>query len=265
MFITSNLSTALSLASPSPSLSLLHLRHLVRTAATYDSISSLSKNVIALYGHLPTPAPVSEQIWAASLSISVQQSPSLEEIKASFTAALNSLPYSAVVWELYADWVEGCGTEDVEAWYYGAVGHVLRAAAVPPVDFESTFTASLLPPRELIPRRYISYLVSQDASSVQTKLEALLRGSPSLSIDFLTYSLALLGAEAGSEGFRDRMYERIVGHQEARSLEWVTYAGELLSRGEVVRSNEVVKRAMRALKGAEGKVFETRWMALLDA
>lgn len=266
VFLTTNLTTALSLSPSSPFISLLHLRHLLRTTAPHSTILTFAKSITppSPSSSLPADLSTSESLWVARLETVVALA-ALPTITSTFTLATSALPFSGRIWDVHAEWIERTGAEDVSAWYEASIRRVLRADAVPPVGFVSQFEG--LEPRELLPRRYLGYLVTK-GEDIQGKVESLLRSAPALSIDFLSFALGLAGpgVRGSAEArFREMMHARIVEHCEAGAVEWVAYAKELLRMGEVVKSNEVVRRAMRTLKGGELAALERRWTEVCDA
>lgn len=284
IFLTTNLTTALSLAPPSPFLSLLHLRHLLRTSAPHSTILALASSSTSSFG-TPSPAvslATTEQIWVARTEIVVSLSSSPTEIESTFKAALKVLPFSGRLWDVQAQWIERgaeLSVEEVVEWYEAAVQRVLLADARPPVNFESTFVDEVLAPRELIPRRYLAFVSERMPSELQDKVARLLKVAPMLSMEFLVFVLEVVSEGMGFELvgssseekkgkaerlFRELVWERVVAHPEAEADEWVAYADEMLKAGEVTKSGEVVRRAGRALRGGEKDRFDRRWTEICD-
>jgi len=272
VFLTTNLTAALSLAPPSPFLSLLHLRHLLRTTAPHSDILALAKQATAQFGRAPTPDPTREQLWAARAEAAVALSASADEAQPVLDEAVKAIPFSGRVWDVYAEWAER-SEEDVGGWYERAVRRVLLADARHPVGFESALAGERAQPREALPRRYLAFLVATAPATYPAKAVSLLNGAPALSLDFLRHALELAApatlagvGEREVGALRRELLARITGHDEAGPAEWCAAAEELLRRGEVVESGEVVKRAKRALQGGRGwPVFETMWARVLDA
>lgn len=284
LFLTANLTAALSLAPPSPFLSLLHLRHLLRTSAAHSTILSHASTCTTLFGR-PSPATSStseitletaEQIWVARVETLVSLSPSTGEIDSTFAAALKALPFSGRLWDIQAAYIEQQKEADqILEWYQKAIHRVLLADAKPPVNFESRFKEEVLEPRELIPRRYLAYVSENFEGELEERVKVLLKEAPTLSLEFLVFVLEVvsegMGFESASGGkgkkeqrFRETVWERVVAHRAAGSEEWVSFAEELLNSGKVTESADVVRRAGRILKGAEKEQFERRWRDVCD-
>lgn len=284
LFLTANLTTALSLAPPSPFLSLLHLRHLLRTSAAHSTILSHASTCTTLFGR-PSPATSStpaitletaEQIWVARIETVVALSPSTDDIESAFAAALKALPFSGRLWDVQASWIEQQKEADhIVEWYQKAVQRVLLADAKPPVNFDSRFKDEALEPRELIPRRYLAYVSENLEGELEERVRVLLKEAPTLSLEFLVFVLEVvsegMGFESSSGGkgkkeqkFRETVWERVVAHRAAGGEEWVGFAEELLKSGRVTESADVVRRAGRILKGAEKELFERRWREICD-
>lgn len=264
IFLTSNLTTALSIAPPSASLLLLHLRHLLRTTAPHPTILSFAKFLTTRFGQTSLPE-TREEIWVARVETVVALGTD-EEAAEVFAEVERALPFSGRVWAVAADWIERSGTEDVGAWYEKNINRVLLTDAIIPLDFISKFDST--GPRELLPMRYITYLLTQDPTIVPKKLNSLLLAAPTLPITFLSYvlSLVLPGLSPAIESaFRKSVHSRIVDHPDATSIEWVAFAGELLNRGEIIESNKVMQRATRACKGHDGKRLQAMWSKVCDA
>ncbi|ORY76857.1 U3 small nucleolar RNA-associated protein 6-domain-containing protein [Leucosporidium creatinivorum] len=284
LFLTANLTTALSLAPPSPFLSLLHLRHLLRTSAAHSTILSHASSCTTLFGR-PSPATTSrpeisletaEQIWVARIETVVSLSPSTDEIESTFVDALKALPFSGRLWDVQASWIEQQKeVAEIVEWYQKAVQRVLLADAKPPVNFESRFKDEALEPRELIPRRYLAFVSEKLEDELEERVRILLKEAPTLSLEFLVFVLEVvsegMGFESNSGGkgkkeqrFRETVWERVVAHPMAGSEEWVGFAEELLKGGRVTESADVVRRAGRVLKGAEKELFDRRWREVCD-
>lgn len=190
--------------------------------------------------------------------------------------ATRALPFSSKVWDLFADFTERAADSPaaVEKWYESSIRRVLLTDAAPPASFESTFADhSALAPRELLPRRYVHYLSTTAPASFQPKLLSLLSSAPSLSLSFLSSVLDPTGPALAStsspspspsnRSFRHQIFERVVSHPDAGPEEWLAYAEELVRTGQVVKSQEVVRRAKGdvKLKGGEAELrrFERMW------
>lgn len=283
LFLTANLTTALSLAPPSPFLSLLHLRHLLRTSAAHSTILSHASTCTTLFGRpsLATSKPeitleTAEQIWVARIETVVSLFPSIYEIESTFAAALKALPFSGRLWDVQASWIEQQKEADqVLEWYQKAVLRVLLADAKPPVNFESRFKEEVLEPRELVPRRYLAYVSESLEGGLEERVRVLLKEAPTLSLEFLVFVLEVVSEGMGFESFsggkgekeerfRETVWERVVAHRAAGSEEWVGFAEELLKSGKVTKSADVVRRAGRILKGAEKELFDRRWREVCD-
>lgn len=157
--------------------------------------------------------------------------------------------------------MERVAIENVGDWYERSIKRVLLADALPPVGFDSKFVLEMTP-RELLPRNYLSYLLTIAPETIPTLIPKLLLSSPTLSLSFLTFVLASVG-----EGklFREVLHSRIIENSEAGPSEWVAFGAELMNNGEVEKSNEVMRRGRRVLKGTQLTMLEREWAAVLDA
>ncbi|BGP33859.1 U3 snoRNP protein [Rhodotorula toruloides] len=266
-FLSANLASALAAAPPSPFLSLVHLRHLLRTEAPAADIRSYAKKATKAFGSEATPPAQREQVWVARIETSESLSTSVKDVASLLTQAVRALPFSSKLWDLFADFAERTAElpAAVEQWYEFSIRRVLLTDAVPPASFESTFTDyAALPPRELLPRRYVHYLTTTAPASCRAKLLSLLSSAPALSLSFLSTILDPTGPALSSDRpFRQQIFERIVSHPEAGPEEWLSYAEELVRTGQVVKSQEVLRRAKGdvKLKRGEGELrrFEMMW------
>lgn len=193
------------------------------------------------------------------------------------TQATRALPFSSKVWDLFADFTERTADSPaaVEKWYESSIRRVLLTDAAPPASFESTFADhAALAPRELLPRRYVHYLSTTAPVSFQPKVLSLLSSAPSLSLSFLSSVLDPTGPALAStastastspsdRSFRHQIFERVVSHPDAGPEEWLAYADELVRTGQVVKSQEVLRRAKGDVKLKRGEAelrrFERMW------
>lgn len=259
------MTTALSLAPSSPLLSLLHLRHLLRTTAPHSSILSFAQSLTKSFGSSPTPLTTREEIWVARLETVVALEP-IEKVSAIFTEAIKSLPFSGKIWSIQASFIERSGTEDVSAWYQRSIKRCLLSDAVPPIGFESKFEDGIEPPREFLPRSYLTYLRATAPESITSILTQLILESPTLSMHFLSYALQTVPKSNKKESklFREMIYSRIIDASPGAS-EFVAFGEELLRTGEIEKSNDIMRRARRTLKGAELSLLDQKWSAVCDA
>ncbi|GAA6037368.1 hypothetical protein JCM8097_008533 [Rhodosporidiobolus ruineniae] len=282
-FLSANLATALSSAPPSPFLSLLHLRHLIRTDSPSASVLSFAQKMTKSFGTDSTVPREREQVWVARLETAGQFSVSQDDLAPLFAQATRSLPFSTKVWDLYAAFTEQTASTPaaVETWYASSIRRVLLTDALPPAGFSSAFAdpsaaaanEPATPPREVLPRRYVHYLATTSPADFQPKLLALLNSCPSLSLSFLSSVLdpsspAFSSTSSKSDlAFRHAIHERIVGHPEAAAEEWLAYAEEAFRtaaqvKGGVGKAQEVLKRArgqLRLLGEGEVRRFDAGW------
>ncbi|GAA5993052.1 hypothetical protein JCM11641_006645 [Rhodosporidiobolus odoratus] len=271
-FLSANLATALSSAPSSPFLSLLHLRHLLRTSADPSAALSHAQKMTTAFGSSPTTPREQEQIWVARLETAGQLSVSSDDLATLFTQATRALPFSTKLWDLVAAFTEETAPtpEAVEQWYGTSIRRVLLTDAFPPPDFTSAFSdaavSTSVPPRELLPRRFVQYLTTTNPAAFQPKLRALLSSAPSLSLSFLTSILSPTSPSPSSGlSFRHALYERIVAHPEAGAEEWLAYAAEAFRSkvaGGVGKAQDVLRRGRAAMRlRGEGEVrrFDAAW------
>lgn len=183
-----------------------------------------------------------------------------------FVNAEKALPFSGRIWELEADWIERSGVEDVAAWYEKSIKRVLLTDAKMPIGFESKFGSE--GPRDFLPMRYVAHLVTQNPSTIIPKLNQLLLIAPTLPLSFHSYILTLSIpsiAPAVEQKFRQSIHARIVEHPDAGPEEWVSYAEEMLRRGEIVESNKVMQLATRRCQGRAAGVLQSLWARVCDA
>ncbi|KAL8287363.1 hypothetical protein RQP46_003815 [Phenoliferia psychrophenolica] len=268
VFLTTNLTTALSLAPPSPTLSLLHLRHLLRNSASPATILACATSLTTLFGGAPSPPTTRVQAWLARLEVSLSPSLALSpsELIALFTAATNSLPYAGSLWSLYATYITSPSStlspSEIAAWYETAIATSLLTSALPPPSY---LQPSL--PREILPASYLAFLLSpsfpSSSNDVGKTLERLLAGAPTLPLAFLRQVLDVPVEILGEER-REKIVGRVLRHREAAAEDWARAAKEQLAKGEVAKANEVVARAGRALGGREKEMFERAWEKVCD-
>ncbi|GAA5922923.1 hypothetical protein JCM1841_004474 [Sporobolomyces salmonicolor] len=266
-FLSANLTSALSLAPLSPFLSLIHLRHLLRTSAPAPDILSFAQRMTKSFPAASTPPSAVEQLWVARLETALSLSLPASDIHPLMTQATRSLPYSSKLWDVAAEFIESDESsstpDEIEKWYEAAIRRSLLTDALPPSSFASTFTDyAPMTPRELLPRRYVHYLATVSPAAVQPNLLALFASAPALSLSFLSYVLALSGPSLSDRKFRLKVHERIVAHPDAGADEWLAYAEETLRAGEVRKNGEVLRRARGELgRKGEGEVrrFESEW------
>ncbi|SCV73900.1 BQ2448_6330 [Microbotryum intermedium] len=290
-YLQTNLTTALSLAPSSPFLSLLHLRHLLRTETPRGELLSFVSDLTKRYGNEKTLAPTREQVWVARVKTTLSlarsgQPPSSEDVEAVLEQAIKALPYSGQLWWVRADQVDGSdlSIENKLDWYEKAIARVALADAVAPVDFKSTFTesqngivdegeeeddeeeTSISEPRELVPRRYMNIIAELDPESLVSRVEKLLRTTTTLSIETLHVMLETTNAVVPKPlGLQAKILEHIIQHPNSGPEEWLFYASMLLRCGEAGKSTGVVQRARKSLKGVDLAVFDKRWAEMCDA
>ncbi|GAA5860752.1 hypothetical protein JCM3774_006274 [Rhodotorula dairenensis] len=287
-YLSANLESALSSAPASAFLSLVRLRNLLRTGAGTSTIRSHLDRMVRQFGTDRTPPSQREQVWVAKLETiaSVLDDDNnngddvvVEDLEKEFVQATRTLPYSAKLWDLYADFAER-GSErspaDVEAWYEKSIRRSLLTDALPPAaiagpdGFDSQFVAyAHVTPRELLPRRFVHYLATTYPADFEPKMVRLVQSAPTLSLSFLSSILdpsgpALVESSLRNKKFRRQIHERIVAHPDAGVDEWLAYAEELVRAGEASKSQEVVQRARGQLlagRGGEGAVrqFDAGW------
>ncbi|SDA01450.1 BZ3500_MvSof-1268-A1-R1_Chr10-1g02678 [Microbotryum saponariae] len=293
-YLRTNLTTALSLAPSSPFLSLLHLRHLVRTESPRVELFSFVSDLTKRYGTEKTPAPTREQVWVARVktTLSLAKSghpPSAEEVEVVIEQAIKALPYSGQLWWMHVDRIDdsGLSIEDKLDRYEKAIARVALADAVPPVDFKSTFTDAqngsvdeddeeeegeegeeipILEPRELVPRRYMNLLAELEPQTFTTRVENLLRTTTTVSIETLHVILETTTAVLPKPlSLQIKILEHLAQHPKSGAEEWLFYASMLLRCGEAGKSTVVVQRARKGLKGVDLAVFDKRWGEICDA
>lgn len=240
--------------------------------------------MVKQFGTDRTPPSQREQVWVAKLETISSgldaTDTDVDHLDREFVQATRTLPYSAKLWDLYADLVErasGRSPADVEAWYEKSIRRSLLTDALPPAagdgGFDSQFVAyAHVTPRELLPRRFVHYLATTFPADFEPKLVRLVLSAPTLSLSFLTSILdpsgpALVGSRRDHRHhlkFRRQIHERIVAHPDAGVDEWLAYAEELVRAGEAAKSQGVVQRARGQLlagPGGEGAVrqFDAGW------
>ncbi|GAA5825398.1 hypothetical protein JCM11251_006966 [Rhodosporidiobolus azoricus] len=281
-FLSANLATALSSAPSSAFLSLLQLRHLIRTETPSSAVLTLAQKMTESFGTDSTPPREREQVWVARLETSGSLGHPSEDLAPLFAHATRSLPFSTKVWDLYAAFTEQFGETPaaVETWYTSSIRRVLLTDALPPAGFVSSFAdasaageVDQIPPRELLPRRFVHYLSTVSPADFHSKLSTLLASAPSLSLSFLSSILdpsspAFTSASSSADrAFRMSVHERIVAHPEAGAGEWLAYAAEAFReagkvKGGVAKAQEVLRRARGQLRlKGEGEVrrFDALW------
>ncbi|GAA6025783.1 hypothetical protein JCM10207_002520 [Rhodosporidiobolus poonsookiae] len=278
-FLSANISAALSSAPSSPFLSLLHLRHLIRTEAPPADILSHAHKMTKSFGTDSTAPREREQVWVARLETAGSLSVPSSELSPLFAQATRALPFSTKLWDLFASFTEESAStpEAVELWYTSSIRRALLTDALPPASFTSAFPDhAAFPPREVLPRRYVHYLSTTNPASFQPRLVALLASCPALSLSFLSFILdpsspAFTSSSSSSTdlAFRRQIHERIVAHPEAGADEWLAYAEEAFSprmgakaAGSVAQAQEVLRRARGQLRlRGEGEVrrFDALW------
>ncbi|KDE05313.1 hypothetical protein MVLG_04344 [Microbotryum lychnidis-dioicae p1A1 Lamole] len=293
-YLQTNLTTALSLAPSSPFLSLLHLRHLLRTESPRAELLSFVSGLTKRYGTEKTAAPTREQVWVARVktTLSLAKSghpPSAEEVELVLEQAIKALPYSGQLWWMRVDRIDesGLSIEDKLDRYEKVIARVALADAVPPVDFKSTFTDAqngridkndeeeegeegeeipILEPRELVPRRYMILLAELEPQTFTTRVENLLRTTTTLSIETLHVILETTTAVLPKPlSLQIKILEHLVQHPKSGAEEWLFYASMLLRCGEAGKSTVIVQRARKGLKGVDLGVFDKRWGEICDA
>ncbi|KAM0790144.1 hypothetical protein ACM66B_005466 [Microbotryomycetes sp. NB124-2] len=296
-FLTSNLEGALSLAPSSPALAVLQVRFLLRSGSSSETILTAADSLVKRYGSVDSTLDTRERAWAAHVEAIAATSPA--DATERLEKAIRTIPWSGKVWDIVITFIESTQTSSgVLAWYTSAIPRVMLADAVTPVNFESAYVQQVLPPRELVPRRFVVYLVQHDQSQVEARVESVLHKAPALGIDFLRTVLDVLlqlsdanttttTTEVDEEGaqpmsnrvkqkvlsslstsewsFRRRLWDKAISHPEAQAVDWVGYATEALYRGDVSTSQEVIRRAQRTLTGSDKVELETRWASVVDA
>lgn len=237
------------------------------------------------FGAEPTPPREREQVWVARLETAgslASTTAEEDDLSPLFTQATRSLPFSTKLWDLLASFTEASPSltpAAVEAWYTSSIRRVLLTDALPPAGFLSSFSPigsseeDYLPPRDLLPRRFVHYLATVSPAAFEPKLLALLASCPSLSLDFLSSVLdpsspaLVLGSGKTDLVFRSTIHDKITAHPDAGAEEWVAYAEELFRAGNgagggVAKAQEVLRRArgQLRLKGeAEVQRFDALW------
>ncbi|GAA5940550.1 snoRNA-binding rRNA-processing protein UTP6 [Sporobolomyces koalae] len=267
-FLTANLSAVFESTALSPSLALTRLRLLHRTASPTE-VLDFAKQMSASFGAGDTPPRVREQVWAARIETSRSSDSSLDAATSASSAALQVMPYSARLWDMSADLHEENSRTPMQVieWYGASIRRALLTDALPPPTFtSSTSDYRDVLPRELLPRRFIHYLLETTPASLEQSLTELFASAPTLSLASLTYALATTGQAhtASSRQFRLCLHERIVTHPDARTPEWIVYAKELMQDGRsAAKYPEVLRRAKGQLKlvggPAEVARFERTW------
>lgn len=258
VFLATNLTTALSLAPPSPTLSLLHLRHLIRNGSPPAAISACAESLTSLFGGAPTDPTTRTRAWLARLEVSLSLSLTVDALLPLFDSAVRSLPFASSLWALYASTVPSLlPTADTATWFETAIATSLLNSALPPPDYEQSGT-----PREVLPRAYLAFLqASYPATDVADRIERLVVGAPTLPLEFLRDVLDL---DQLGQARRDKIAERVLRHRDAGAEDWIHAAKAELEKGEVQKANEVVRRAGRALSGADKAEFDAAWAKVCD-
>ncbi|GAA5918748.1 hypothetical protein JCM6882_007721 [Rhodosporidiobolus microsporus] len=279
-FLSANLASAFSSAPTSPFLSLLQLRHLIRTDSPFSTVLSHAQKMTKSFGTDATPPREREQVWVARLETAGSLGAVSDALAPLFIQATRSLPFSTKLWDLFASFTEESASTPaaVEAWYTSSIRRVLLTDALPPAAFSSSFAdpaaAEQVPPRELLPRRFVHYLSTVSPADLHVKLSALLSSAPSLSLSFLSSVLdpsspAFTSSSSGASdrAFRTSLHERIVAHPDAAADEWIAYVEEAFRdagkvAGGVAKAQEVLRRARGLLRlRGEGEVrrFDALW------
>ncbi|BGP18225.1 hypothetical protein JCM10213_007854 [Rhodosporidiobolus nylandii] len=278
-FLSANLTTALASAPSSPFLSLLHLRHLLRTDSPSSTVLSHCQKMTKHFGTSATAPREREQIWVARLETAGQLSLPAAELAPLFSQATNALPFSTKLWDLAAAFTEETAATPgaVESWYGQAIRRTLLTDALPPAGFSSAFAdptaPEAVPPREVLPRRFVHYLATTAPADFHAKLVALLTSAPALSLSFLSSILdpsspafsSPSGSSASDRAFRQAIHERITAHPEAGAEEWIAYAEDAFAgrAGQGVQhAQEVLRRARGQLRlqgEAEVRRFDALW------
>lgn len=83
---------------------------------------------------------------------------------------------------------------------------------------------------------------------------------------FLSYALQTVPKSNKKESklFREMIYSRIIDASPGAS-EFVAFGEELLRTGEIEKSNDIMRRARRTLKGTELSLLDQKWSAVCDA
>ncbi|KAK4046400.1 U3 snoRNP protein [Microbotryomycetes sp. JL221] len=291
-FLMSNLDAALSMAPPSPVLAVLRVKSLVSTSASAEDIIEAAQSLVKLYGASGQPLSTVEQAWVV-FAEAVTNTPR-SDAASLLDKALHAIPFSGKLWDIVSTYFETTMTVDqVVEWYEGkAIPNVLLSSAVPSVSFVSKYVDEVLPPRELVPRKFVAFLVQHEPDSVEQRLDRVSSRASSLSVEFVRTVLDILRSlhdEAQDESteqaigvdktrwhsvrqlsasewlFRAKLWERIANHPGAKASDFVAYATEALDRGDVSLSQDIIRRAQRSCQGSDKLELERRWAAVLDA
>ncbi|KAK4045962.1 U3 snoRNP protein [Microbotryomycetes sp. JL201] len=287
-YLASNLDGALLMAPASPVLAVLRVKYLLQSGAASDAVMSAAAQLVKRYGTTNSALEWREKAWVAFAEAASATAPSnalglLEE-------AIAAVPWSGKVWDVTLSFVEGNSPLPAALkWYDSAVPMVLLSDAVPPVNFESAYAEDVLPPRELVSRRFIVFLAQRDRKAVEARVESILKKAPALGIDFLRTVLdvllevndlnttqhgdmsspvkrkILIQLTASEWQFRRRLWDRAIHHPDARAIDWVDYAKEALCRGEISTSQDVIRTAQRTLTGPGKLELERQWADVVDA
>ncbi|GAA5956217.1 hypothetical protein JCM3765_005493 [Sporobolomyces pararoseus] len=264
-FLTANLSRTFTVAPPSPYLALINLRLLLRTQAPSEETLSFAKEMTQSFGGNKARPTIREQLWVARIETGLSLSNSPDEVSPLFTRALDALPFSSKLWNISAEFTEqteSSSPEKISKWYLTSIQRSLLTDALPPANFISSFHDLLdVLPRELLPRRFVHYLSTNNPASLEPTLLKLFDQAPTLSLSFLSHILTI-STSTSTKQFRNKVHEKIVNHPEAGAEEWVEYANELMGQGEVKQLQVVLGKADAQLRLRRGKQEAERFQFL---
>jgi hypothetical protein len=255
------------MAPSSVTLSLLHLRHLLRLDTPDAALLAFTESMMTSLNKTTT-IESREELWVARLEVVAALSPDNDdedEKDELFRAALKAIPFSGRIWNDFAEYMEGRGRQEVEEWYETSIRSILSlSSALPPPDFVSKFDTPS--PRTLLPPRYLNYLIESNSTTLLIdRIISLIKNTTSLPISFLEYILSLPLSSTTAPGintFRNELFEAIVHHRLATVGHYVNFAEDLVKRGDVAGSNKIIvrARAVAKLNGRNGESeLELTW------
>lgn len=260
------MTTALSLAPPSPFLSLLHLRHLLRITAPHATILSFAKFLTTRFGAADSLDSVREEIWVARVETVVGLG-SIEEVNMVFEWIFKNLVWSGRIWEVICDYVERAGTEDVGEWYLKSIVRVLGLDGVSPIGLESKF--STVEVRELLPIRYINYLITSQPTQMGNKLITLLTLAPTLPLSIPIHLLSIQipdFTQTELTSFRSSIHNKIIAHPQATPIHFIAFATHLLQVNQIQEANRIIHNATKKFTTPlEAQTLQLLWAQALDA
>ncbi|GAA5913858.1 snoRNA-binding rRNA-processing protein UTP6 [Sporobolomyces salmoneus] len=264
-FLVANLTRAFTVAPPSPFLALIRLRLLSSTSAPSEETLAFAQEMSRSFGGNRAHPTTREQIWVARIETGLSLSTTPSDVSPLVTQALKLTPFSAKLWNISAEFTEqslSSSPSEISQWYLTSIQRTLLTDALPPPDFVTSFTEFVdVLPRELLPRRFVHYLSTNNPAALETTLLKLLESAPTLSLSFLTYVLTLRSSTT-TRGYRHKVHEKIVNHPEAGAEDWVEFAKELMEEGEVKTLQAILRKAEAQLGLKKGQQELERFQGL---